>query len=138
MKFSRTLICLLLGMAGLLSITPAQAWWNKDWTYRKKITIDTDTTGVAITDPIGTATVLVRLHDGNFGFDGAKPDGSDIRFVAEDDKTLLPSHIEKFDSLVNQAFVWVKVPDLKPGTKTVVYLYTGNAKAPVVDDSKDA
>ena len=42
-------------------------------------------------------------------------DGSDIRFVADDDKTLLTFHIENFESPLSEAFVWVKVPDLKPG-----------------------
>jgi hypothetical protein len=44
----------------------AFAWWNDDWTIRKKITLDT--TGSAISDPVGTAAILIRLHDGNFQF----------------------------------------------------------------------
>jgi biopolymer transport protein ExbB len=79
----------------LLCGAAAQAgtWWNKDWTIRKQITIDTSVAGVAISDPIGKATVLVRLYDGNFQFLSAKEDGSDIRFVAADDKTSLPFHV---------------------------------------------
>ena len=72
-------------------------WWNDEWSFRKKITLDTTATGAAIADPIGTTPVLIRLHAGNFQFDGAKENGSDIRFVAEDNKTLLPYHIEKYD-----------------------------------------
>src|SRR5471030_2919887 len=113
----------------LFSGTAHAAWWNKEWTIRKKITIDTTTTGSAITGPIGTATVLIRLHDGDFQFSSAKDDASDIRFVGADDKTLYPYHIEKFDALLNEAFVWVKIPDLKPGTKTDFWLYYGNYKA---------
>jgi biopolymer transport protein ExbB len=105
----------------------AHAWWNSEWPVRKKITIDTSSaTGVAITQPIGPAVVLLRLHDGNFQFAAAKDDGSDIRFVAADDKTLLSYHIEKYDSLLNEAFVWVKIPDLAPGGKTTFWLYYGN------------
>jgi len=102
----------------------AQAWWNNDWTLRKKITIDTSATGGGITDPIGTTQVLIRLADFDFG--AAKDDGSDIRVIADDDKTPLAFHIEKYDSLLGQAFVWVKVPDLKPGAQTTVWLYYGN------------
>ena len=29
----------------------ALAWWNDEWTLRKKITLDTSATGSAITDP---------------------------------------------------------------------------------------
>ena len=112
----------------LLVILPAtaQAWWNGDWSIRKKITIDTTATGNAITEPIGTVPVLLRLYDGNFQFSAAKDDGTDIRLVADDDKTLLSYHIEKYDSLLNEAFVWVKIPNLKPGTKTSFWLYYGN------------
>ena len=102
----------------------AVAWWNHDWTIRKKITVDTSLTGGAITDPIGTTQVLIRLSELDFG--AAKEDGSDIRIIAEDDKTPLAFHLEKFDSLLGEAFVWVKVSDLKPGAQSVFWLYYGN------------
>jgi biopolymer transport protein ExbB len=114
----------------------AQAWWNKEWTIRKKLTIDTGAEAGAISGPIGAGTVLVRLHDGNFQFAAAKEDGSDIRFVAGDDKTALPYHIEKYDGLLNEAFVWVKVPEVKPGGQTELWLYYGNAGAAYEGDPK--
>jgi len=121
---------LLWGMvaAATMSCT-AHAWWNAEWTIRKKITVDTSDKGGGITAPIGTATVLIRLHDGDFQFGSAKPDGSDIRFVAADDKTPLSYQIEAFDNTLNEAFVWVKVPDLKPGGKAEIWLYYGDEKA---------
>lgn len=130
---------LLLLLLFLLCANSARAsWWNKEWTIRKKIDIDTSTAGAPIADPIGTTAILVRLHDGNFKFTEAKEDGSDLRFVASDDKTLLTYHIEKYDALLNEAFVWVKIPDLKPGAKTTFWMYYGNAgsKATRVDDPK--
>ena len=96
----------------------ARTWWSDAWRERTKFTIDTTDNGLPINGPIGTATILVRLHDGNFNFDSAKEDGTDLRFVAADDKTLLASQIEKFDPVMNEAFVWVKIPDLKPGATT--------------------
>ena len=116
----------------------AFAWWNDEWTIRKKITLDMTSTGTVISDPIGTSAILIRLHDGDFQFANAKDDGGDLRFVAEDDKTLLTYHVEKFDSLLDEAFVWVKLPDLKPGTRTSFWLYYGNsgAKAVKADDPK--
>lgn len=116
--------------------TPAAAWWNDQWTLRKKITIDTGASGAAISDPIGSSPVLVRLHIGNFRFGSAKDDGSDLRFVAADDKTPLKHHVEKYDSLLGEALVWVGVPDLKPGAKSEIWLYYGNAKAPAAVDAK--
>jgi len=137
----KTKIVKLALMGWLLGVSlsgTAFAWWNDDWTLRKKITLDTTSTGVSISDPIGTSVLLIRLHDGDFQFDNAKDDGGDIRFVAEDDKTLLPYHIEKFDSLLNEAFVWLRIPDVKPGTKTTFWLYYGNSgpKAIKADDPK--
>ncbi len=117
----------------------AQAWWNDNWTLRKKITIDTSANGGAITDPIGTTPVLIRLHDGDFQFASAKDDGSDIRVIAGDDKTPLAYHLEKYDALLGEAFIWVKVPDLKPGTPTTLWLYygnTGDKTAPGAADAK--
>jgi len=130
--------CLLGALVALVFSGSARAWWDSDWTLRKKITLDTTASGAAITDPVGAAPVLVRLYDGNFRFANAKPDGSDIRFLGEDDKTLLSYHIEKFDPLLNEAFIWVKVPDLKPGTKNTIWLYYGNtgSKAVKVEDAR--
>jgi len=131
-------LLLLGGLVALICSSTAHAWWESDWTMRKKITLDTTATGVAIPDAAGTVPVLVRLHEGNFQFSLAKEDGSDLRFVAEDDKTLLPYHIERYDPLLNEAFVWVKSPALKAGAKTSFWLYYGNAgnKAVKVEDTK--
>lgn len=129
----------LLWVALFTAAASAQAssWWNGEWTSRKKIILDTTAVGGGA-DSLGTVPVLVRLFDGNFQFPSAQPDGSDLRFVAEDNKTLLSYHIEKWDPLLNEAFIWVKVPDLKPAVPNTIWLYYGNAsgKAPKVEDVK--
>src|SRR5215475_2307382 len=129
---------LMLVFATLVTLWPgpAQAWWNDQWSLRKKITLDTGASGAGVTDPIGSTPILVRLHVGNFRFGAAKEDGGDLRFIAPDDKTPLKHHVEKFDSLLGEALVWVSVPDLKPGTKTELWLYYGNPKAPAAVDAK--
>ncbi len=129
---------LLLAFVAVLTLSPspAKAWWNDDWQLRKKITIDASASGANITDPIGAATALIRLHVGNFRFDSAKDDGSDLRFVASDDKTPLKHHIETYDPLLGEALVWVAIPNLQPGAKTDVWLYYGNKKAVATNDSK--
>jgi biopolymer transport protein ExbB len=130
---------LILGAIALLTFKPAPAhasWWDSDWAARKLITVDTSSAGAEISDPIGTTPVLIRLDVSNFTFDAANPDGSDIRFVAADDKTPLAYHIEKYDHLLGQAFIWVSVPDLKPEAPTTLYLYYGNPKATAGDDAK--
>ena len=132
------LAALLLGLAAGLTLAPlpAKAWWNDEWQLRKKITIDASASGANITDPIGATPVLIRLHVGNFRFAQAKDDGSDLRFVAGDDKTPLKHHIEKYDSLLGEALVWVAVPNLQPGAKADIWLYSGNKKAVASGDAK--
>src|SRR3974390_1185287 len=127
---------LALALVALLWSAPAAAWWNDQWSLRKKITIDTGPSGAGVSDPIGTSPILVRLHLGNFRFGAAKEDGGDLRFVAADDKTPLKFHFEKYDSLLGEALVWVSVPDLKPGAKNEIWLYYGNPKAPAAVDAK--
>jgi biopolymer transport protein ExbB len=127
---------LVLFACMLLQPRTASAWWNGDWTGRKAITIDTSPAGGNITDPIGTTPVLIRLDTGNFTFDDANPDGSDLRFIAGDDKTPLTYHIEKYDNLNGFAYIWVALPDLKPSAATNIFLYYGNKKATTADNSK--
>ncbi|HTZ70009.1 MAG TPA: DUF2341 domain-containing protein [Acetobacteraceae bacterium] len=115
----------------------ADDWWNGDWQYRDKIDADAGPKGADIGEAIGRTAVLVKLTQGNFKFEQAKDDGSDLRFVAADNKTLLHYHVELWDGLLNQvALIWVDVPDLAPGATTSFYMYWGNAKAPSIADSK--
>ena len=124
-------------MAGLLLLpVAARAWWNEEWTARRPIKIDASAAGANITDPIGDTPVLVRLHTGNFKFDAAKEDGSDLRFVLGDDKTPLKFHIERYDNLLGEALIWVGIPHLEPGAKTDLWLYYGNSKAVSAEDAK--
>ncbi len=127
----------LLPLLLLLSASPAMAWWNGDWTARKAITLNTAADGADLKEGLANVPVLVRLHTGNFDFASVKADGSDIRFVGEDDKTPLRFHIEKFDSLGEVALVWVQVPKLQPGNNTQkVWLYSGNDESPPASDAK--
>lgn len=107
------------------SAAPAEDWWNKEWTARKSLTVDTGKTGVEIAEPAGTTLVLLRLHQGNFNFAAARENGADLRFVAGDGKTLFDHQVEKWDALMNEAFVWVKIPDIKSGSQSKFWLYSG-------------
>lgn len=129
----RILLCLLV----LTLTSPAFAWWNADWTARKKITLDTSETGAATQAGLDNVPVLVRLHTGNFDFLSVRDDGADLRFIAEDDKTPLAFHIEKFDPVNELGLVWVRVPKLQPGNKTQhVWLYSGNENGAAAGDAK--
>ncbi len=115
----------------LLALVPTQAfaWWQNDWSYRKQITIDTTPKGANIAEAAGRVPVLIRLHTGNFSFGDAQDSGTDLRFVAADDKTPLAFHIETFDPLLGVAAIWVDVPDFPAGSAKQIWLYYGNKKA---------
>jgi len=129
---------LILALSALLLPLSANAWWDSAWTERKKITLDTAAAGIAA--DAADVPVLLRLSTGNFDFLSVNEGGSDIRFVAEDDKTELPFQIERLDTANELAFVWVKVPKLAAGNATQhIWMYYGNeaatpaAPAPVHD-----
>ncbi|MFW0758591.1 DUF2341 domain-containing protein [Pseudomonas sp. H11T01] len=115
---------------GFVLPATAQAWWQDDWHYRKQIAVDTTPQGAAINEALGRTALLVRLHTGNFTFDGVKEDGSDLRFVAADDKTVLNHQIESFDPLMGMALIWVDVPKVEGGQRQDIWMYYGNQKAP--------
>lgn len=128
----------LLLLAAWLPLV-AHAWWNDAWTARRIIVVDTSASGVEIVSAVSGAVVPVRLHSGNFDFLAAKPDGSDIRLVAADDKTPLKFHIEQFDSVNELAVLWVQIPQLAPKTAgQKIHLYFGNANTPAENPSAAA
>lgn len=116
----------------------AAAWWNPAWTQRQTLTLDTTADAAALTESPGTATVLVRLSDGIFPFASALQDGGDIRFIAADGKTSLGYQIESYDNILNEAYVWVKVPDIQPSGKTTLHLYSGNPAPDAAPKATDA
>ncbi|WP_395598783.1 DUF2341 domain-containing protein [Pseudomonas sp. A1437] len=131
----RLILSLLICLGFVLPAT-AQAWWQDDWHYRKQIAVDTTPQGAAINQPLGRTALLVRLHTGNFTFDGVKEDGSDLRFVAADDKTVLNHQIESFDALMGMALIWVDVPNVEGGQRQDIWMYYGNQKAPATGNGQ--
>ncbi|WP_404420308.1 DUF2341 domain-containing protein [Nibricoccus sp. IMCC34717] len=136
---SRKLLPLLLTVL-LATLLPARAsdWWDAKWPIRKQIVIDPSSVAALGREPIRDAVVLVRLHEGTFSLSAAKPDLSDLRFVAADGKTLLTHHVEKIDPLMNEAFVWVRVPEVSGSAKTPIWLYYGHTAegAPSVENNR--
>lgn len=126
----KTLKILLLVISLLLPVA-AEAWWNKDWKQRTQVILNTSAAGVPIQQPVNGSLLPVRLHSGNFDFLSAKPDGSDLRVVAGDDKTPVKFWVERFDSVNELAVLWVQVPSVLPATdKNLLYVYAGNDTAP--------
>jgi biopolymer transport protein ExbB len=116
----------------VISLTPAaaHAWWNADFKQRTAITLNTGAAGISTSETIANVAVPIRLHSGNFDFIDAKPDGSDLRVLAADDKTPLKFAVERFDGAGELAVLWVQMPLVAPGSdKNLVYVYAGNPTA---------
>lgn len=121
----------LLLSATALHAEDKAAWWNKDWTQRQTLALDPSAVSGASS---GEATLLLRVADGSV-FTSAREDGGDVRIVSSDGKTVLPHHVERYDGLLGEAYVWVKVPELK---KDSLFLYFGNPNAPAPGKAADA
>lgn len=121
---------ILLCFGLLVMSTVASAWWDAAWKHRERVLLDSSASGGDLGKPVEALPVLVRLHSGNFRFEEAKPDGSDLRFVAADDKTPLAHHVEQFDAANGIALAWVRVPKiLASNAEQHVWLYHGNPSA---------
>lgn len=130
MTIRHSIAAALLVSTAILHAEDKAAWWNKDWTQRQQLTIDPS----AASGASGEATLLLRVADGSV-FSSAREDGGDLRIVSSDGKTVLPHHVERYDGLMGEAYVWVKVPELK---KETLHLYFGNANAPAPGKASDA
>lgn len=123
------LLTCLLFLGWMPSAHADASWWNQDFAFRKAITVDTTAKGGNVTSAAGRVPLLVRLHSGNFTFDGVSESGADVRFVASDDKTALNYQIESFDPVLGVALVWVDVPQLAADSQQQIWMYYGNPKA---------
>jgi len=98
-------------------------WWHTDWGYRKTIEI-TNGGGAILTDYqiLMTLDTSVLITSGKM-----KNDGGDIRII-DSDWNQLNYWIE--DGTINTANtkIWVKIPSIPVGLKTI-YLYYGNPSA---------
>ena len=108
----------------------ADEWWNDQWQYRTRIGFDTTTTGADIKSNLSDFPVLVRLHAGNFNFMNAADTGEDIRFVSANHQVVLKHHVEKFDTIDEIAYLWVKIPQISgAATADFIWMYYGNKAA---------
>ncbi len=106
----------------IISSSQVSAWWDTDWTYKN--TININNTGSAVTNYqlsfIIDSYNLTKLGKLN-------SNGSDIRFIASDDTTLL-SHWNETAFNITDTLVWVNVTSIPSGTSNV-FLYYGNTGA---------
>ncbi len=110
--------------------------WNPAWNYSCDFILNTSQTGAGITGTVSGFPVLVRLTTGNFNFDQAETDGSDIRFT-KPDNTILPYEIERWDTVAGLAEVWVKLDTVYGNDSTQsITMFWGNPDAAIAASSE--
>ena len=100
-------------------------WYDSDWQYRQKITINHTKV------PSDQTNFPVLITEANIDtkiFTNAKDGGADIRFTVDDGRTEIPREIELFDKGNSKMAIWAKT-DLSSTVDTVLYIYYGNPDA---------
>jgi hypothetical protein len=122
-------VAIILALVALPQI--ALGWWNDDWKFRKRLTIDVTAVSAAVSAGLTEISLPVRLDAGNFAyFSDVDKSGADLRFVASDDRTPLEYRLERIDTGAQLAVAWVKIPIAKLRAEhSYVWLYYSAAKA---------
>ncbi|HVO83685.1 MAG TPA: DUF2341 domain-containing protein, partial [Syntrophobacteria bacterium] len=120
-------IAVLAALVSLLAFaSPVHAaWYNANWTYRKKLTIDYTKVGATLS----SFPVLVSLTSDSDLAAHARSDGYDILFTSSDGTTKLDHEIESYTSASGALVAWVRIPSLSNGADTDIYMYYGYASA---------
>jgi hypothetical protein len=104
------------------------AWYDQNWNYRKKITIDH--TKVSNTDQTNFPVLINRTDpdwkDTSNGGNVAQSDGGDILFTNASG-TKLDHEVEDYTPSTGELVAWVEVDLLSASSDTDIYIYYGNA-----------
>jgi len=114
---------------------PAQAtfnpaWYNTDWLYRMKITIDQAKVGGSAdlsNFPVLISSTVSQWAITTSGGHVQQADGGDILFTASNGTTKLSHEIEAYTSTSGLLRAWVEVGTLDFDTNTDIYIYYGNS-----------
>jgi len=102
-------------------------WYDSDWDYRKKITIQ----NTNVDSDLNNFPLYVKIaSDSDIG-SHAQADGDDIRFTLSNGTTAIPYEKEAFSINGGSAegHFWVKIPTISSGSETKIYIYYGNSVA---------
>ncbi len=104
------------------TVSSGVTWWDCNWSYNKKITIDH--TKVQ-SDQDYFPVLLYESSDADL-VAHAQSDGDDILFVDAGQTVQLHHEIEKYNSATGEFSIWVEVAHLLSTSDTVIYMYYGN------------
>lgn len=93
-------------------------WYNSNWPYRKRITID----GTKISGNQTDFQLLYRLSGSDI-FAHASANARDIIFTDDDEITRIHHEIDTFSN--GSGIIWVRIPTLVDETSKNIYMYYG-------------
>lgn len=129
-----TSILLLLAVLVPFRAIPVMAWWDVGYLDRVVFSFNASTIG----ENLVNFPVLVHLTAARVDFSKIKAAGADIRFVDADDATPLKYEIELWDDVGEEAWVWVKIPQINMSSSYTDYFYMYYNNAAAVDDQDPA
>jgi len=106
-------------------------WWNTSYNHFKVLTVDHQ----YIDESLENFTVCV--HSENTTMLSMMDDGQSIRFLDNDNSTVLNHEIESFDD-TSHMDVWVKIPYVSSSTNTTFLMYYNNSEAPYGENPPDS
>jgi methionine-rich copper-binding protein CopC len=108
------------------SCSGGSTWYNGNWLYRKKFTVQHSKVNGDLTD----FPVYLKLNDfGDSFFNTVKNDGSDIVITSSDKVTKLSRELEFINTTANTGALWFKAGNLYNTSNTDFYMYYGFASA---------
>ena len=130
-------IAIALALMLLLAFLPQPAladpgWYNAEWGYRMKITID----HTKVQANHENFPVLIHIDSSDANFWGHCASAGEIVFTQSDGATKLKREIEKFDHANDNLLAWVKIPLMVSDADLDIYIYYGNAGASETDDTE--
>jgi len=120
------LALIIVFVIGVIGPVPARAdpgWYDTDWQYRKKITINS--ANVSGSTNLTDFPVLISVVDSDL-IGKTMSNGDDIIFTAGDEVTRLSHEIESYNGTSGDLNAWVRIPSLSPTTNTDIYMYYDN------------
>ncbi|MCX6665082.1 MAG: DUF2341 domain-containing protein, partial [Euryarchaeota archaeon] len=104
------------------TVSSGVTWWDCNWSYNKKITID----HTKVQSDQDYFPVLIYESSDPDLVAHAQSDGDDILFVDAGQTVQLHHEIEKYNSVTGELSIWVEVAHLLSTSDTVIYMYYGN------------
>jgi len=96
-------------------------WWDSNWLYKKKITIDHNQVPGGLTN----FPILINITDTDLK-NNARTNGKDIAFADSTETIQFKHQIEEYTSGTGELICWVNVTSLSSTVDTVIYMYYGN------------